>query len=138
MSVLNIVPPPWPVLKFRDLVRKWHHNSDDSTDISFRLILSVLYFSLISISSCAIKPLKNKLFSVTSNPSTLVVFSGRALTVVLQKIIIITNKHILWFNFTVKSLWGFESKYLHSLHSVSVQYNLQIYTAVKQNLLLFT
>ena len=105
MSVLNIVPPPWPVLKFRDLVRKWHHNSDDSTDISFRLILSVLYFSLISISSCAIKPLKNKLFSVTSNPSTLVVFSGRALTVVLQKIIIITNKHILWFNFTVESLW---------------------------------
>ena len=67
----------------------------------------------------------------------LVVFSGRALTVVLQKIIIITNKHILWFNFTVESLWGFESKFLHRLHSVSVQYNLQIYTAVKQNLLLF-
>ena len=67
----------------------------------------------------------------------LVVFSGRALTVVPQKIIIITNKHILWFNFTVESLWGFESKFLHRLHSVSVQYNLQIYTAVKQNLLLF-
>ena len=67
----------------------------------------------------------------------LVVFSGRALTVVLQKIIIIINKHILWFNFTVESLWGFESKFLHRLHSVSVQYNLQIYTAVKQNLLLF-
>ena len=29
-------------------IRKWHHNSDDSTDIIFRLILSVLYFSLIS------------------------------------------------------------------------------------------
>ena len=54
----------------------------------------------------------------------LVVLSGRALTVVLQKIIIITNKHILWFNFTVESLWGFESKFLHRLHSVSVQYNL--------------
>ena len=67
----------------------------------------------------------------------LVVFSGRALTVVLQKIIIITNKHILWFNFTVESLWGFESKFLHGFHSVSVQYNLQIYTAVKLNLLLF-
>ena len=60
----------------------------------------------------------------------LVVFSGRALTVVLQKVIIITNKHILWFNFTVESLWGFESKFLHRLHSVSVQ----IYTAVKLNL----
>ena len=44
----------------------------------------------------------------------------RALIVVLQKIIIITNKHILWFNFTVESLWGFESKFLHRLHSVSV------------------
>ena len=48
ISVLNIVPPPWPVLKFRDLVRKWHHSSNDSTDVIFRLILSVLYFSLIS------------------------------------------------------------------------------------------
>ena len=52
----------------------------------------------------------------------LVVFSGRALTVVLQKNH--NNKHILWFNFTVESLWGFESKFLHRLHSVSVQYNL--------------
>ena len=33
---------------FLDLVRKWHHHSDDSTDIIFRLILSVLPFSLIS------------------------------------------------------------------------------------------
>ena len=41
----------------------------------------------------------------------LVVFSARALTVVLQKIIIITNNYILWFNFTVESLWGFESKF---------------------------
>ena len=39
----------------------------------------------------------------------LVVFSARALTVVLQKIIIMTNKHILWFNFTVESFCGFES-----------------------------
>ena len=39
----------------------------------------------------------------------LVVFSGRALTVVLQKIIIITNKHILWLNFRVESFWGFFS-----------------------------
>ena len=61
----------------------------------------------------------------------------RALIVVLQKIIIITNKHIIWFNFTDESLWGFESKFLHRLHSVFVQYNLQIYTAVKLNLLLF-
>ena len=38
--------------KFRDLVRKWYHNSDVSTDIIFRLILSVLYFSLLS--SCVI------------------------------------------------------------------------------------
>ena len=60
ISVLNIVPPPWPVLKFRDLVRKWHHNSDDSTDIIFRLILSVLYFSLIS--SCVIHHLLWHLF----------------------------------------------------------------------------
>ena len=34
------------------------------------------------------------------------------------------NKHILWFNFTVESLWGIESKFLHRLFSVSVQYNL--------------
>ena len=34
--------------KFRDWVRKWHHNPDDRTDIIFRLILSVLHFSLIS------------------------------------------------------------------------------------------
>ena len=46
--------------KFRDLVRKWHHNSDDSTDIIFRLILSVLYFSLIS--SCVIHHLLWHLF----------------------------------------------------------------------------
>ena len=38
--------------KFGALVRKWHHNSDDSTDIIFRLILSVLYFSLLT--SCVI------------------------------------------------------------------------------------
>ena len=31
------------------MVRKWHHNSDDSIDIIFRLILSFLYFTLISI-----------------------------------------------------------------------------------------
>ena len=60
ISILHIVPPPWPVLKFRDLVRKWHHNSDDSTDIIFRLILSVLYFSLIS--SCVIHHLLWHLF----------------------------------------------------------------------------
>ena len=60
ISVLNIVPPPWPVLKFHDLVRKWHHNSDDSTDIIFRLILLVLYFSLIS--SCVIHHLLWHLF----------------------------------------------------------------------------
>ena len=48
------------VLTFRDLVRKWHHNSDDSTDIIFRLILSVLYFSLIS--SCVIHHLLWHLF----------------------------------------------------------------------------
>ena len=39
----------------------------------------------------------------------LVVLSGRALTVVLQKNH--NNKHILRFNFTVESLWGFESKF---------------------------
>ena len=49
-----------PVLTFRDLVRKWHHNSYDSTDIIFRLILSVLYFSLIS--SCVIHHLLWHLF----------------------------------------------------------------------------
>ena len=48
------------VLTFRDLVRKWHHNSVDSTDIIFRLILSVLYFSLIS--SCVIHHLLWHLF----------------------------------------------------------------------------
>ena len=47
------------------------------------------------------------------------------------------NKPIVWFNFTVESLWRFESKFLNRLHSFSVQYNLQIYTAVKENLLLF-
>ena len=46
--------------KFRDLIRKWHHNSDDSTDIIFRLILSVLYFSLLS--SCVIHHLPWHLF----------------------------------------------------------------------------
>ena len=49
----------------------------------------------------------------------LVVFSGRALTVVLQKIIITNTFYDLIFS--VESLWGFESKFLHSLHSVSVQ-----------------
>ena len=48
------------VLTIRDLVRKWHHNSDDSTDIIFKIILSVLYFSLIS--SCAIHHLLWHLF----------------------------------------------------------------------------
>ena len=52
----------------------------------------------------------------------LVVFSDRALTVVLQQIIITNTFYDLIF--TVKSLWGFESKFLHRLHSVSVQYNL--------------
>ena len=59
ISVLNIVPPPWPVLKFRDVVRM-AHNSDDSTGIIFRLILPVLYFSLIS--SCVIHHLLWHLF----------------------------------------------------------------------------
>ena len=40
------------VLTVRDWLRKWHHNSDDSTDIIFKIILLVLYFSLIS--SCVI------------------------------------------------------------------------------------
>ena len=48
------------VSTFRDLVRKWHHNSDDSTDIIFKIILSVLYFSLIS--SCVIHHLLWHLF----------------------------------------------------------------------------
>ena len=52
----------------------------------------------------------------------LVVFSDRALTVVLQQIIITNTFYDLIF--TVESLWGFESKFLHRLHSVSVQYNL--------------
>ena len=30
-------------------------------------------------------------------------------------------------NFAGESLWGFKAKFLHRLHSVSVQYNLQIY-----------
>ena len=68
----------------------------------------------------------------------LVVFSGRALTVVLQKVIIITNKHILWFNFTVESLWGFERKFLHRLHSVSVQYNLRDLYRSEAEFVLFT
>ena len=50
------------------------------------------YYELVYLSVCVV-----------------VAFSGRALTVVLQKVIIITNKHILWFNLTVESLWGFES-----------------------------
>ena len=41
-------------------------------------------------------------------------------------------------NFTVESLWGFESKFLYRLHSISVQNNLWIYTAVRENLSLFT
>ena len=52
----------------------------------------------------------------------LVVFSDRAHTVVLQQIIITNTFYDLIF--TVESLWGFESKFLHRLHSVSVQYNL--------------
>ena len=52
----------------------------------------------------------------------LVVFSDRALTVVLQQIIITNTFYDLIFK--VESLWGFESKFLHRLHSVSVQYNL--------------
>ena len=35
-----------------DLVRKWHHNPDDSTDILFRLTLPVLHFSLNNIKLC--------------------------------------------------------------------------------------
>ena len=45
---------------FRDLVRKWRHNSDDSTDVIFRLILLVLYFILLS--SCVIHHLLWHLF----------------------------------------------------------------------------
>ena len=48
------------VLTIRDLVGKWHHNSDDNTDIIFKIILSVLYFSLIS--SCVIHHLLWHLF----------------------------------------------------------------------------
>ena len=48
------------LLTFRDLVRKWHHNSDDSTDIIFKTILSVLHFSLIL--SCVIHQLLWHLF----------------------------------------------------------------------------
>ena len=48
------------VLTFRNLVRKWHHNSDDTTDIIFKIILSVPYFSLIS--SCVIHHLPWHLF----------------------------------------------------------------------------
>ena len=70
-SVCSIFPPRTNIcieysstsvtcIKFRDLVRKWHHNSDDSTDIIFRQILSVLYFSLIS--SCVIHHLLWHLF----------------------------------------------------------------------------
>ena len=71
-SVLfNFLPPRtnWSVLnifstsvtcKFLNLVRKWHHNPDDSTDITFRLILSVLLFSLIW--SCVIHHLLWHLF----------------------------------------------------------------------------
>ena len=64
----------------------------------------------------------------------LVVFSGCALTVVLQKITITNTFYDLILPW---NLWGFESKFVHKLHSVSVQYNLKIYTALKQNLLLF-
>ena len=45
---------------FRDLVRKWRHNSDDSTDVIFTLILLVLYFILLS--SCVIHHLLWHLF----------------------------------------------------------------------------
>ena len=37
------------------------------------------------------------------------------------------NKHILWFSFIEESLWRFVSKFLHRLHSVSLQNNLEIY-----------
>ena len=47
LSVLNIFSTS-VTCKFLDLIRKWHHNPDDSTDIIFRLILSVFPFSLIS------------------------------------------------------------------------------------------
>ena len=72
ISLLNIVPPPCPVLKFRDLVRKWHHNWDDSTDIIFRLILSVFYFSLIS--SCVIHHLLWHLFFATQFQGQMICF----------------------------------------------------------------
>ena len=50
-SVLNIFSTS-VTCNFLDLVRKWYHNPDDSTDIIFRLLLSVLPFSLIS--SCVV------------------------------------------------------------------------------------
>ena len=59
MSVLNIFSTS-VTCKFLDLVRKWHHNPDDGTDIIFRLILSVFPFSLIS--SCVIHHLLWHLF----------------------------------------------------------------------------
>ena len=37
------------------------------------------------------------------------------------------NKHIIWSNFTVESLWGFESKFLYRLNSISVQQPLDLY-----------
>ena len=51
ISVLNIFSTS-VTCNFLDSIRKWHHNPDDSTEIMFRLILSVLHFSLIL--SCVI------------------------------------------------------------------------------------
>ena len=61
-------PTAWPVLKFRDVVRKWHHNSDNTTDTRLIIyyILSVLYFNLIS--SCVIHHLLwHLVFAVSLN-----------------------------------------------------------------------
>ena len=59
--------------KFLDLVRKWHHNPDDSTDIIFRLILSALPFSLKS--SCVIHHLLWHLFFAAQFQGQMSVFT---------------------------------------------------------------
>ena len=58
--------------KFRDLLRKWHHNSDDRTDIIVRLILSVLYFSLLS--SCVIHHLLQHIFYASQFQGQMICF----------------------------------------------------------------
>ena len=77
ITIENACYAGYVICKFLDLVRSWHHNPDDSTDIRFRLILSVLPFSLIS--SCLIDDQLWQLFFAAQFQGHMICFHPKSL-----------------------------------------------------------